>query len=155
LSYVKDHETEKMYFKIDQIDNRILYLLMKMAKSITIKDLMETFNGDELLKFPRETLSANEIIEKLSFCTVLLDNNKNNDLMNKFLKIIEVEELSTIPKERFDQLFEIKTKYSSLELENFFKQLATKDQTFISMVQKFTRRITNDQGSYYVLKNDT
>ncbi|CAJ0837199.1 1051_t:CDS:2 [Entrophospora sp. SA101] len=109
---------------------------------------------------------------------VLLDtHNKNNLLLNDFMKewrlkvpskfeiVIKqdeqgleyilyqpVDELSSIPKERFKQLFTIKPRWRADQLEQFLKDIADTKKKIYDYIFKYSRYLTNN--GHVVKEND-
>ena len=119
--------------KIDKekISIRVLHLIAKMGKYISYQEMLttymnESFGGEFLKEF-----TAEEIQTAIDFCSITVDG--------EFMKFVDVAKLDDNPKLRFDQLFELQSRWLGKDLEKFFKQITHKELSFAQLTIKYKK----------------
>merc|ERR1712062_800378 len=110
----------------------------------SLEDMLVVYMDEEKVggKFLKE-YNAQEIGDALDFCTIQIDEG--------FIKYIDLAELDDNPKVRFDQLFEVQSRWLGADLEKFFKQITHKELSFAQLSIKYCRRTTDKNQVYFVL----
>nr|CAG8622578.1 5013_t:CDS:2 [Entrophospora candida] len=138
----------------NELDPIFILSPSKVSRFVAIV-LLDTHNKNNLLlnDFMKEwrlkVPSKFEIgLDTINDCTVI----KQDEQGLEYILYQPVDELSSIPKERFKQLFTIKPRWRADQLEQFLKDIADTKKKIYDYIFKYSRYLTNN--GHVVKEND-